>query len=123
RYDLDGPIPQVRSTFDPDWLTYYQDQRLEMHDPFVAHCCRPGHAVSTGVAYMADYSYLCAKQKQVIWAAGDAGFNAGFSVVLLDQPSSAWNIGSSLSRTDVEALRRETARTMPLALRMVGQRL
>jgi len=120
RYDLDGPEPQVRSTFNADWLIHYQDRRFALHDPFFVHCCRPGRAVATGVAYLADYDYLSADQKQVIRDAGDAGFNAGFSAVLPDQPTCAWNIGSSLPRRDVEALSRELARTLPLALRMVG---
>ena len=123
RYDLSQDIPTVLTTFGDDWQRHYQDRDYSRIDPFFEHCCKPGIPVATGAAYLDDYDYLAPAQRKLVLEAREAGFNAGFSLVLPDQDTCAWNIGSSLPRSDVEALRAELARTLPLALRMVSLHL
>lgn len=123
RYDHGGPESRVQSTLGPDWVRHYQDRGYAAIDPFLHYCARPAEPVATGAAYLDTYDYLTADQKALIAEAGEAGFNAGFSVVLPDLPGIAWNIGSSLGHREVETLRHEMRRSLPMALRMVSHRM
>jgi len=123
RYECSAAEFGVRSTLGAAWAQQYQDRKYAAIDPFLPYCARPAAPMATGAAYLDSYDFLTPVQKTLIAEAGEAGFNAGFSVVLPDQPDIAWNIGSSLGRRDVEALRHEMRRSLPLALRMVTRRL
>lgn len=123
RYDLNAGDTSIRSTLTADWAQEYHDRNYAAIDPFLRYCAQPGRPMATGAAYLDSFDYLTAAEKKVIAEAGLAGFNAGFSVVLQDQPGIAWNIGSSLNHRDVEALHREMQRSLPFALRMVTHRL
>ncbi|MFN3525632.1 MAG: LuxR C-terminal-related transcriptional regulator [Paracoccus sp. (in: a-proteobacteria)] len=118
RYDLSGAVPDVRASFDDDWIGHYRDRGYAAVDPFPRYCARPGQSVPTGAAYLGDYDYLSPAQKTLIAEAGEAGFNAGFSLTLPDCPMIAWNIGSGRTRRDVEMMRQEFGGTLAIAMRL-----
>ncbi|WGW04141.1 helix-turn-helix transcriptional regulator [Tropicibacter oceani] len=117
--------PVARTTLGDAFEDYYRSEGLDRHDPFATYCLTASGSVATGADHISDYPYLSDDEKHVILSAADAGFRAGFSsVVRRDaQGWEAWNIGSSLPRSDVQAIRREHGRDIRLALLALRGRL
>lgn len=115
----------ARTTLGHDFETYYKDQQLGRCDPFMTYCLTAPGSVATGVDYIGDYPYLSKEEKHTIISAGDAGFRAGFSSVVRRDPQGweAWNIGSSLARSQVEAICREQGRAIRLGIMALRGRL
>ncbi|MDO9499794.1 LuxR family transcriptional regulator [Falsiroseomonas sp.] len=121
-YDVTAPTPGLWTTFAPDWLRHYQAQGYAAIDPFLTHCLDPAASVPTGAAYLDRLGHLAPRQRDLIAEAGEAGFNAGFSLVLAPG-GMAWNIGSGLRPREVAALRLSMGPRLPLALRLMQARL
>lgn len=122
----DRPVPEVHSTMPEDFLQAYHAEGLAKDDPFLTYCLPSKESIATGVAYLDDYDYLPARAAELIERAAAAGFNAGFSVSLA--PTGAlcaegWNLGSSLSRKEVEAIRKHRDREIRLLLNALRGRL
>lgn len=117
--------PVAKTTLGAAFEGHYRDQRYDRHDPFGKYCLTAPGAVATGADYIGDYPYLSDQELEVIRSAGEAGFRAGFSSVVRRDARGweAWNIGSSLRRRDVEAIRRARGRDIRLALLAVRGRL
>lgn len=115
----------VQTTLGRAFETHYQDERLERHDPFLTYCLRTPDSLGTGVDYIDDYSYLSAAEKSVIYAASETGYRAGFSCVVRMGPMGceAWNVGSTLARAEIEAIRRERGPEIRLGLLALRGRL
>lgn len=115
----------ARTTLGQDFESYYRSQRLDRHDPFATYCLTAPGSVATGADYVAEYSYLTDAERHVIMSAADAGFRAGFSSVVRRDALGweGWNIGSSLARAEVEAIRREQGRDIRLGLMALRGRL
>ncbi|WP_417689838.1 helix-turn-helix transcriptional regulator [Roseibium sp.] len=122
---VSGDLVSVRTTLGQDFETYYRDRNFEQHDPFLTYCLPASGPISTGAAYLSEYEYLTEQQADVIRAAGEAGFQAGFSVVTRrDQTGcEAWNVGSTLSRSEVEKIRAENGSGLRLGLAALRTRL
>lgn len=115
----------ARTTLGHDFESYYKVNQLDRYDPFATYCLTAPGSVATGVDYIGDYPYLTKEEKHTIVSAGDAGFRAGFSSVVRRDPQGweAWNIGSSLSRSEVEAICREQGRAIRLGIMSLRGRL
>lgn len=115
----------VRTTLGPAFETHYQDAGLARHDPFLTYCLRSPDPLGTGVDYLNDYSYLSPEEKSVIYAASETGYRAGFSCVVRmgAMGCEAWNVGSTLARRDIEAIRRERGSEIRFGLMALRGRL
>ncbi|NKE43463.1 hypothetical protein HB662_01650 [Roseomonas frigidaquae] len=122
-YDLGAPSPGLWTTFAPDWLRHYQARGYAAIDPFFEHCLDPAASVATGAAHLDRLGHLAPRQQDLIAEAGEAGFRAGFSLVLAPRGGMAWNIGSGLRPRELAALRRAMGPRLPLALRLMQARL
>lgn len=123
---VDGPGQvTARSTLGVDFEGFYHDEQLSRHDPFLTYCLPATRPVPTGVDYLDRYAYLRPEERRVIELAGEAGFRAGFSAVTRREGKGceAWNIGSSLRRREVEALRAEDETELKLGLVALRGRL
>lgn len=94
-----APVTQL-STMSEDWIGYYLDNRLDLHDPHV-HYVRTGrlspYRWSESAAVVLDDQ----KQRQVIHMAAEAGLRAQISLIAPDpiggrDPIGGMTIGSSL---------------------------
>ncbi|MFN3825490.1 MAG: autoinducer binding domain-containing protein [Pseudorhodobacter sp.] len=102
------------------WADRYMDRNYAQIDPFFSHCCATFRPVSTGVAYSDRHDGLTGAQMALIREASEFGINAGFSSTLRlrgDRGAAGWNIGSSLSRREVDMLRAENEALLRLAAR------
>lgn len=123
---IEGPgAVSARTTLGAAFEDHYRDRRLDRHDPFLSYCLNDPRPVSTGVDHIADYPYLSGAEKEVIHAASETGFRAGFSCVVRCDPHGreGWNVGSSLRRAEVEAIRRERGLEIRLGLAALRGRL
>ena len=108
----------VQTTMPDAWVALYQERGYAGIDPFLTHCCITFRPISTGIAYADQHLGLSAAQMNLIDEAASFGWNAGFSstIRLRDaQGLAGWNIGSSLSRRDVDALRADREAELRLA--------
>ena len=115
----------ARTTLGQDFEGHYHDCGMARHDPFGTYCLQSDRRVATGIDYVGDYKYLTDPEKQVILSAGEAGFRAGFSLVVRREATGceAWNIGSSLPRTEVEKIAAEEGSTIRMAMMAIRGRL
>ena len=116
----------VETTFPESWVSHYMAEGYAAHDPFFRYCCASFETIGTGIDYLRDYDYLTREERKLIQEASEAGFQAGFSVTL--RPASpkglaGWNIGSSLSRQEVEKLRSEHQPVLQLVASFLDQKL
>lgn len=115
----------ARTTMGQKFEEEYRAREFERIDPFMTHCLTAPTSVATGISYISEYSYLTAPETEVIHTAAEAGFNAGFTAVVRRNPQEweAWNIGSTLSRREVEAIRGEDEATLRMGLAALRGRL
>lgn len=115
----------ARTTLGCAFEDHYRDRRLSRHDPFLTYCLNGPGPLATGADYIADYPYLTEPEKEVILAASETGFRAGFSCVVRSDQSGreAWNVGSTLPRAEIEAIRRERGLEVRLGLMALRGRL
>lgn len=115
----------ARTTLGSEFETHYREQGFQRVDPFLPHCLKAPGPIDTGIAYLGDYAHLSACEAEVIHAAAETGFRAGFSaVVRRERPHwEAWNIGSTLARSEVEAIRREREARLRMGLVALRGRL
>lgn len=102
------------------WVARYQDRGYAAIDPFLSHCCATFRPISTGIAYADMHRGLSAAQMNLIDEASTFGINAGFSSTIRLKGArglAGWNIGSSLSRREVDTLRAHSE----LGLRFAAQ--
>ena len=115
----------ARTTLGAGFESYYRSERLDRHDPFATYCLSASGSIATGADYVKEYAYLTDDERHVIMSAADAGFRAGFSSIVQRDARGweGWNIGSSLSRREVEAIRHERGRDIRLALMAIRGQL
>ena len=120
-----GGSVTARTTLGAAFERYYRDEGMNRHDPFPKYCLTAAGPVSTGVNYLGDYDYLFPEERRVIEAAADADFRAGFSLVVRRDEAGCegWNLGSSLSRREVDKIRQEKSLNLQLALMALRGRL
>jgi DNA-binding CsgD family transcriptional regulator len=116
-----GPGHFALQTTLPDaWVARYQERGYAGIDPFLSHCCVTFRPISTGIAYADRHQGLSAAQMALIDEASTFGINAGFSSTIRlkgDLGLAGWNIGSSLTRQEVDALRLHSEDRLRLAAR------
>ena len=121
-----GGQADIRTNMPEQFLQTYRDEGFAADDPFIQYCLPSRISISTGIAYLDDYDYLTNRAGDLIELAATAGFRAGFSVTTV-RPGQAgaegWNIGSSLSRKEVEAIRKHHGRDITLGLLALRGRL
>ncbi len=108
----------LHTTLPSEWVAHYQDRGYAEIDPFLSLCCATFHPISTGVAYADLHKGLTAAQRRLIDEASEFGINAGFSATVRLQGKrgvAGWNIGSSLSRREVDSLRSHHEAVLRLA--------
>ncbi|RGP36428.1 helix-turn-helix transcriptional regulator [Pseudotabrizicola alkalilacus] len=114
------------TTLPAAWIGHYQDNAYARIDPFFSQCCTSFRPVSTGVAYADRHKGLTAAQRTLICEASEFGIHAGFSSTLRLPGAfgvAGWNIGSSLSGAEVDALRADREDALRLAARHVHDML
>lgn len=118
--DKSGELTML-TTLQPEWVIRYRDCGYAQIDPFFSICCTSFTPVSTGVAYADSHKkWLSQAQMTLISEAAEFGINAGFSSTIRragPQGVAGWNIGSSLSRAEVDALRADRGHMLRLAAR------
>ena len=105
--DSGGTAPEIRTTMPQSFQQFYGENGYAKDDPFLIYCLNSPKPIKTGQSYVGTYDYLTRRQKGLIGAAGDVGFNAGFSLVTRFPSvnrAEAWNLGSSLGQREVESL-------------------
>lgn len=118
--DLKPDRLMLLSTLPAAWVARYHDQNYAQIDPFFSHCGTTYRPISTGAAYLDQHTSLSREQRGLISEAAEFGINAGFSstVQIMGRKGfSGWNIGSSLSRKDVDGLRSDREAMLRLAAR------
>ncbi|MGP9791801.1 helix-turn-helix transcriptional regulator [Roseinatronobacter sp. NSM] len=114
-----GPGHFALQTTLPDaWVARYKERGYAAIDPFLSHCCVTFRPISTGIAYADLHQGLSVAQMTLIDEASSFGINAGFSSTIRlkgDRGIAGWNIGSSLSRQEVDALRLHSEDQLRLA--------
>lgn len=118
--DLKPDRLMLRSTLPDAWIARYHAQGYAQIDPFFSHCGTTYRPISTGAAYLDQHGMLSPEQKNLISEAAEFGINAGFSstVQIMGHSGFAgWNIGSSLSRREVDGLRADREAALRLAAR------
>ena len=111
--------PSIRTTMPDAFLEVYEKQGFAKDDPFITYCLPSRETVRTGIAYIDDYKYLSERAASLIEAASEYGFNAGTSVSLYGNRSASregWNLGSSLTRCEIEQIWRCRGTELRLAL-------
>lgn len=124
--DMTTNLPVVRNTFPASFDEYYLDVCNPEADPFFRHCCATLAPIGTGWDYARDYDYLGPSDLAIIETAHEAGMRAGFSCTFHPAGPAGvggWNIGSTLARRDVEALRRENGTVFRLAALYAHERM
>jgi hypothetical protein len=108
----------LQSTLADAWVARYQDCGYAEIDPFLSRCCVTFRPISTGIAYADMHRGLSAAQMNLIDEASTFGINAGFSSTIRlkgKRGLAGWNIGSSLSRREVDTLRSHSEAILRLA--------
>jgi len=108
--DLRGQTPVILDTYPDGFGQYYADVCNPRDDPFFRYCCSTLSPRQTGADYLHHYDYLSTSERQVILAARESGMRSGFSCTFHksdQQGMGGWNIGSTLSRSEVEAIQVE----------------
>jgi DNA-binding CsgD family transcriptional regulator len=121
-----GRDPELRTTMPEHFLRTYAAESFAQDDPFLTYCLATPRFISTGAAYLGDYGYLSPRAQGLIEVAETAGFLAGFSVTTrLRGPAGleGWNLGSTLGRREVEAIRRHHEQEIAFALHALRGRL
>ena len=117
--------PKVLSTMPDAFQLYYVENGYVQDDPFLQYCLPSRVSIDTGKVHIDQYDYLSARQKDLVAAAGDVGFNAGFSVITRfpnTGGAEGWNLGSSLSSRDVGRIKDEGwGQIRPLLFALRGQ--
>jgi DNA-binding CsgD family transcriptional regulator len=116
--DMGPGRTSMRTTLSDAWVARYRSQGYAKIDPFLTRCCATFRPISTGIAYADLHDGLSAAQMTLIDEASTFGINAGFSVTverLGPEGAAGWNIGSSLSRGQVDALRTDREADLRLA--------
>ncbi|MBZ2188476.1 LuxR family transcriptional regulator [Alcanivorax sp. JB21] len=97
----------VLSSFSFAWVTHYQNSGYALDDPFPRYCATTYQPRRTGIDHLAEHQYLEERERRIIEESGDDGFRSGVSCTTrLMGPAgfSAWNLGSTLPRQDVDKL-------------------
>lgn len=116
----------LQTTLADAWVARYQDCGYAKIDPFLSRCCATFRPISTGIAYADMHQGLSAAQMNLIDEASNYGINAGFSSTIRrvgPQGLAGWNIGSSLSRHEVDRLRFHSEASLRLAARHAHEAL
>ena len=116
----------MATTLPEAWTRHYRDSEYEQIDPFLTYCCATLTPIGTGSDYCSDYDYLSGTQQQLIHEAAEFGMRAGFSATVSQIGSaggSGWNLGSSLDRSQVEAIRAEKEALLRLVAMYAHERL
>ena len=125
RLDNRSDAPQVLTTMPDAFQLHYVENGFARDDPFLQYCLPSRVSIGTGKAHLDQYDYLSARQKDLVAAAGDVGFNAGFTVVTRfpnTGGAEGWNLGSSLSSRDVGRIKNEyMVQIRPLLFALRGQ--
>jgi DNA-binding CsgD family transcriptional regulator len=123
--DAGADAPRVRTTMPGSFQTHYVEQGYGEDDPFLHYCLPSAVPIDTGKAHMDQYLYLTDRQKDLIAAAGEVGFNAGFSIATRfpsARGTEGWNLGSTLSCREVSKIRdAHMAQIRPLLFALRGQ--
>lgn len=118
--------PLVQTTMPKAFVNTYLSEGFASDDPFMTYCLPSPRSIRTGVVYLDDYDYIPQRGVDLIELAASHEFNAGFSVTTA-LPSShgaeGWNLGSSLSRLEVESLRMHFENDIRLTLMALRGRL
>lgn len=119
-----GPVT-ARTTLGAEFEQAYKLGGWARCDPFLTYCLPARQSLATGADYLDDYGYLEAAERQVILAARETGFRAGFSLVTRRDARQleAWNIGSTLRRREVELIREAHETKLRLGLAALRDRL
>lgn len=124
--NLTGTMPVLRNSFPDDFGEYYADVCNPADDPFFRYCCATLAPIGTGLDYADDYDYLTRSERQIIETAREAGMRAGFSCTFQLAGKSGmggWNIGSTLTRGEVEAISGVHAQSLRLAALYAHERM
>lgn len=124
--DLRGRAPVILDTYPDGFGQYYADVCNPRDDPFFRYCCSKLSSQETGADYLHQYDYLDGNERQVILTARESGMRAGFSCTFhkADQHGmGGWNIGSTLSRSEVEAIRKEHGDSLRIASLYAHERM
>lgn len=124
--DILASTSVVHTTLPPAWTEHYRASGYEKIDPFISYCCATMAPIGTGADYCPEYQYLTQAQTQLIHEAAEFQMRAGFSVTTRPPSRSAvggWNLGSSLKRSEVEAIRGEHEGLLRLAAAYAHERL
>jgi DNA-binding CsgD family transcriptional regulator len=108
----------LMTTLPTAWLNRYHTENYYEIDPFYHYCGSTFQPISTGAAYADQHRELTAAQRNLIAEAAEFGINAGFSSteeIMRDQHYAGWNIGSSLTRAEVDELRQAKELELRLA--------
>ena len=120
----DGSVVS-RTTLGADFERYYHEEGMARRDPFPRYCLMAPGPVPTGIDYLSHHDYLRPEERGVIEGASDAGFRAGFSLVVRrdGMGCEGWNLGSSLGRREIDKIRQEKSLELRLALMALRGRL
>ncbi len=124
--DLRGRAPVILDTYPDGFGQYYADVCNPRDDPFFRYCCSKLSSQETGADYLHHYDYLDGNERQVILTARESGMRAGFSCTFHkadQQGMGGWNIGSTLSRSEVEAIRQEHGDSLRIAALYAHERM
>lgn len=102
-----GQEPLVWTSMPETWINHYVESNFDQIDPYFRYCCRTFAPFGTGIAYVDDYPFLTAHERQLICEGSEAGLRSGFSapVGLTGSPEvGGWNLGGGLSRQAFERL-------------------
>jgi len=108
---------QVSTNFKASWTDHYIEQGYMDKDPFIRYCATNLHHVRTGIDHLEDHHYLTDDESIIIKEASEMGFKSGFSNTIKPfngRELSAWNIGSSLNRTEVDKILNEQLLSLKL---------
>ena len=108
----------LQTTLADAWVARYQDLGYAEIDPFLSRCCVTFRPISTGIGYADMHQGLSPAQMNLIDEASNFGINAGFSSTIRlkgKRGLAGWNIGSSLSRREVDTLRSHSEAVLRLA--------
>ena len=97
----------VLSSFSFAWVNHYQHSGYARDDPFPRYCATTYQPRRTGVEHLSEHGYLQEQERRIIEESGEDGFRSGVSCttrLMSATGFSAWNLGSTLSRGEVDKL-------------------
>jgi DNA-binding CsgD family transcriptional regulator len=122
-----GPLKtRVMTTMPDSWMAHYIESNHVQIDPFMRHCAATQTPVGTGIDYLGDYAYLEASERKFICEASETGFRAGVSCMIRAKSAAGtvgWNLGSSLSRRELESILSEHGHLLRLAAHFSHEKL